>query len=36
MSQSNFYFEPFFQPGIYAIVNKKTDMWYIGQASTLA
>lgn len=31
-----FYFNLFFQPGIYAIVNTQTNKYYIGEASNLA
>lgn len=31
-----FYFNDFFQPGVYAIVNKKRNMYYIGEANNIA
>lgn len=31
-----FYFNNFFQPGIYAIFNKKENIYYIGEANNLA
>jgi hypothetical protein len=31
-----FYFNDFFQPGIYAIFNKKRNIYYIGEANNIA